>query len=145
MGIRRKARESALQMLYQMDMSGQELSEVLASSDVLKNLDADVRQFTQTLVQGVMSDLGEIDKLIALHSTNWKLSRMAAVDKNILRMAVFELKRFSDIPVKVTINEAVEIAKRFGSSDSGAFVNGILDNIASGIKKDQAEDEGPDD
>lgn len=144
MGIRRKARESALQMLYQMDMSGQDLNEVLANSDVLKKLDADVRQFTQALVKGVVSDLGEIDKLIALHSTNWKLSRMAAVDKNILRMAVFELKSFSDIPVKVTINEAVEIAKRFGSSDSGAFVNGILDNIASGIKKDKAEQEDPD-
>ncbi len=144
MGIRRKARESALQMLYQLDMSGQDLNEVLASSGVLKNLDAEVKQFAQTLVSGVVRDLAEIDKLIAMHSTNWKLSRMAAVDKNILRMAVFELKSFSDIPVKVTINEAVEIAKRFGSSESGAFVNGILDNIAQVIKKDKVEQEDTD-
>ncbi|MFH1830193.1 MAG: transcription antitermination factor NusB [Pseudomonadota bacterium] len=139
MGIRRKARESALQMLYQLDMSGQDLNDAMASSGALANLDAEVRQFAQQLVNGVVGDLAEIDKLIAAHSTNWKISRMAAVDKNILRMAVYELKNFSDIPIKVTINEAVEIAKRFGSGESGAFVNGILDNIAQDFKKDKGE------
>jgi N utilization substance protein B len=137
MGIRRKARESALQMLYQLDMSGQDLRDVLSTSGIMGALDPEVRQFAKMLVEGVMRDLKEIDALISAHSTNWKISRMAAVDKNILRMAVYELKNFSDIPMKVTINEAVEIAKRYGSSESGAFVNGVLDNIAQEIKKNQ--------
>ena len=134
MGTRRQARESALQVLYQLEMSGEE-SPSLFDAEVLSELGPEVKEFASGLVDGVKEHMGEIDELISTHSTNWKLSRMAAVDKNILRIAVFELKSRPDIPTKVTINEAVEIAKRFGSSDSGAFVNGILDNIAQEIRK----------
>lgn len=135
MGTRRQARESALQMLYQFELSGGD-PEVLLGSEVMDGLSPEVRDFATDLVKGVRDNLAEIDGLIQSHSTNWKLARMAAVDKNILRVAVFELKNRSDIPVKVTINEAVEIAKKFGSTDSGAFVNGILDNIAHEIRKE---------
>ena len=135
MGTRRQARESALQMLYQFELSGGD-PEVLLGSEVMDGLSPEVRDFATDLVKGVRDNLAEIDGLIQSHSTNWKLARMAAVDKNILRVAVFELKNRSDIPVKVTINEAVEIAKKFGSTESGAFVNGILDNIAHEIRKE---------
>lgn len=135
MGTRRQARESALQMLYQFELSGGD-PEALLGSEVMEGLSSDVRDFAVDLVRGVRENLAEIDGLIQSHSTNWKLARMAAVDKNILRVAVFELKNRPDIPTKVTINEAVEIAKKFGSTESGAFVNGILDNIAQEIRKE---------
>lgn len=143
MGIRRQAREYALQMLYQMDLSGQDVREVARSFWMVNDAPKEVREFVRRLVDGVSERLNALDELISQHSTNWKVSRMAAVDKNILRMAAFELTDCPEIPVKVTINEAVEIAKRFGSAESGAFVNGILDNIARGIVKDAAvaEDE----
>jgi N utilization substance protein B len=121
-------------MLYQFELSGQDPN-VLIGSEVMGELTPDVEEFATDLVKGVRENLEEIDSLISTHSTNWKLTRMAAVDKNILRMAVFELKSRPDIPTKVAINEAVEIAKKFGSSESGAFVNGILDNIAQEIRK----------
>jgi len=135
MGTRRHARESALQTLYQLEMSGKE-SPRLFDVEALSDLNPEVKEFASSLVDGVKGHLSEIDELISTHSTNWKISRMAAVDKNILRIAVFELKSRPDIPTKVTINEAVEIAKRFGSSESGAFVNGILDNIAQEIREE---------
>lgn len=81
----------------------------------------------------------ELDEMIASYSTNWKVNRMAAVDKNILRLAIYELIHCSDIPIKVTLNEAVEIAKRFGTAESGAFVNGILDNVAKEKVGDKAD------
>jgi N utilization substance protein B len=139
MGTRRQARESALQMLYQLELSGQDPAN-LVESGVLDAAGEDARRFALELVNGVRSGHEAIDELISTHSTNWKLSRMAAVDKNILRIAVFELMSCQEIPTKVTINEAVEIAKKFGSSESGAFVNGILDNIAHELRGD--EDDG---
>ena len=143
MGIRRQARECALQMLYQLDLSGLAAREVIRRFWEVSEAAPEVRAFAQSVVEGVAGQLDGIDERISAHSTNWKVSRMAAVDKNILRMAVYELTSCPDIPVKVTINEAVEIAKRFGSAESGAFVNGILDNIAREISK-QAEGEEPD-
>jgi N utilization substance protein B len=122
-------------MLYQFELSGGD-PEFLLGTEVMEELGPEVRDFAVDLVKGVRENLAEIDGLIQSHSTNWKLARMAAVDKNILRVAVFELKNRSDIPTKVTINEAVEIAKKFGSTESGAFVNGILDNIAQEIRKE---------
>ncbi|HPM41520.1 MAG TPA: transcription antitermination factor NusB [bacterium] len=137
MGNRRQARECALQMLYQLDMSRGETDEVVARFWQTNEADTDVRAFADELVRGVVKNMGELDDLLSSHSTNWKISRMAAVDKNVLRLAAYELTSRPDIPVKVTINEAVEIAKRFGTAESGAFVNGILDNIAGKVKKDQ--------
>lgn len=125
-------------MLYQMDLGGQVSREVIRTYWAENDATPEVRAFANRLVEGVSSGLAGIDELISQHSTNWKVSRMASVDKNILRMAAFELTDCPEIPVKVTINEAVEIAKRFGSAESGAFVNGILDNIAKGVVKDAA-------
>lgn len=126
-------------MLYQLELSGQD-PKALMETEMLEMAGADVRRFALELVEGVRERREEIDALISTHSTNWKLSRMAAVDKNILRMAVFELMSCGEIPTKVTINEAVEIAKKFGSAESGAFVNGILDNIAH-VLRGGADDE----
>lgn len=88
-------------------------------------------EFCDTIVKGVCEHRDAIDRLLAESSTNWRVARMAVVDRNILRMGVFEMQHLADIPPRVTLNEAIEIAKRYGTSDSGAFINGILDKIAS--------------
>ena len=95
----------------------------------------EVKTFTRQIIDGVSTNVREIDQLVESHSTHWKVSRMASVDRNILRMAVFELLYCQDIPASVTINEAIEIAKKYGTEESGAFVNGILDHIAKALKK----------
>ncbi|MFA4972263.1 MAG: transcription antitermination factor NusB [bacterium] len=141
MGTRRQSRESALKVLYQIEITGQPPRDALASFFEEHGTQEEMRGFTELLVMGVVQDQQGLDDMIAQHSTNWKVSRMAAVDKNILRIAVFELQSCPDIPAKVTINEAVEIAKKFGSSESGAFVNGILDNVARAMDKPIAEGE----
>ena len=91
---------------------------------------AEVRKFSDELVFGVYEKIEEIDRMLSQYSENWTIDRMTGVDRNILRMAIFELLFRPEIPKNVTINEAVEIGKKFGSEDSGAFVNGILDRIA---------------
>ena len=132
MGTRRKARECALQLLYQLDMSDREPQRVFENfwRQLDEPVEAGAHEFSEKLVDGVWGRREEIDEMIASYSTNWKVSRMATVDKNILRLAIYDLLYCPDIPVKVTLNEAVEIAKRFGTAESSAFVNGILDNVA---------------
>lgn len=143
MGSRRKARECALQLLYQIDVGGRKVREALEIYWATQDADEDVKQFATSLVEGVVKNLADIDNVISSYSTNWKVSRMASIDKNILRVAVYELTRCPDIPAKVTINEAVEIAKSYGTEESGAFVNGILDNVAKKHAKEKTvENEG---
>ena len=128
MGYRRKSREYALQMLYQYDVSHQSagLAEGFwADKEVPEN----IMEFADGIVDGVIENLDMIDDKIRLSASNWSIDRMAVVDRNILRMSVFELFYIKDIPVKVTLNEAIEIAKRFGEEESCSFVNGILDRI----------------
>lgn len=139
MGMRRKARECALQMLYQQDLGGCKSHVVIRTYWEANPPTDDARKYADELVGGIENHKVEIDSEISENSMNWKLSRMAAVDKNILRIAVYELKYRSDVPSKVAINEAVEIAKRFGTADSGAFVNGILDNIARRVRAGEGE------
>ncbi|HEY4619964.1 MAG TPA: transcription antitermination factor NusB [Nitrospirota bacterium] len=128
MGYRRKSREYALQMLYQYDVSHQ--SAGLADGFWAdKEVPENIMEFADSIVDGVIENLDMIDDKIRLSASNWSIDRMAVVDRNILRMAVFELFYIKDIPVKVTINEAIEIAKRFGEEESGSFVNGIIDRI----------------
>jgi len=91
----------------------------------------DIEEFAEELVRGVLDNLASIDATLGEYSTNWKVPRMALVDRNVLRLAAFELIHIKDIPPRVTLNEAIEVAKRYGSKDSGAFINGILDRIAS--------------
>lgn len=130
MGTRRQARECALQMLYQFELSRASINDVIVKFWIGSDADDETRIFANELVNGVVSRLNDLDTLLSTSSTNWKLTRMAAVDKNILRIAAYEISYCDNVPSKVAINEAVEIAKRFGTEDSGAFVNGILDNIA---------------
>ena len=136
---RRRAREFALQALYQADMrqiSGPDALDMLwatqLESEDLTGTPADAEEigFAQGLVQGVAKSAEEVDAQIEKASLNWRLSRMPVVDRNILRLATYELLRCQDVPASVSINEAVELAKRFGEKESGSFVNGILDRIA---------------
>jgi N utilization substance protein B len=135
MGARRKSREFALQVLFSVDASGEPADRALNLFWCNNSgIEQDTVSFTDELVRGVVSKLSEIDPIISANSSNWKISRMAIVDRNILRLAIFELFFLRDIPKRVTINEAIEIAKEFGTEESGSFVNGILDKIAKGIK-----------
>lgn len=131
MGVRREGRELALQMLYALDLNPIKMQETLQLFRENSRSAEHVRAFAEELAAGVMANRAEIDKRIAGTSKNWAISRMAKVDLNILRLAVFELVFRTDIPRNVTINEAIEVAKKFGTEDSPAFINGILDEIAA--------------
>ena len=115
-------------MLYQYDISQQSsgLFDGFWSDKVVQD---DIREFANNIVDGVIKNLSMIDEKIRLSASHWSVDRMAVVDRNILRMAIFELLYIRDIPAKVTINEAIEIAKRYGVEESGSFVNGILDRV----------------
>jgi len=130
MGFRRKARELALQVLYQTDFSRSLAEACFPDTFWLdKEVQPEVKAFTECLVKGVMQHKNEIDGIIQKNTEHWSPGRMAMVDRNILRFSIFELIYLEDIPAKVTINEAIEIAKIYGNEESGAFVNGILDHI----------------
>ena len=131
MSTRRRAREIALQVLYQLDLDPEDPKKVLAFHWENFQPSEQAREFCVRLVEGVLQKGKEIDPLIEEHSENWTLKRMAVVDRNILRLATFELRYCPEIPFKVTLNEAVELAKKFGADDSSAFINGILDRIHS--------------
>lgn len=130
MGNRRKAREFGLQILFEVEFSHLKLRNVFDEFWGENQATPEIRAFTEALVEGTLRNLREIDRVIEVCSTNWKLSRMASVDRNLLRQAAFELLYVDDIPSSVTINEAVEIAKKFGTLESSSFINGILDKIA---------------
>ncbi|MBI5044081.1 MAG: transcription antitermination factor NusB [Nitrospirae bacterium] len=127
MGHRRKARELALQILFQYDLTKGECNTEEFLKD--KEIEDDIKEFTIRLKDAVIAHLQEIDAIIKKKTKGWSLKRMAVVDRNVLRFAICEMLYFPDIPPKVTINEAIEIAKKYGSEDSGQFVNGILDSI----------------
>ena len=129
MGVRREARELALQLLYAMELNPIDIEEGLRLSRENSRASEGVRLFAEELVAGVMANRSAIDKKIRGQSKNWAISRMAKVDLNILRLALFELMFREDIPRNVTINEAIEVAKKFGSEESSAFINGMLDEM----------------
>jgi N utilization substance protein B len=133
MGARTQAREAALAMLYQRDLSGdgaeQVITAFLEGGLSEETLDPQARRFAEHLVRGVVRRLEELDGLIRAGSTNWRLERMAAVDRNVLRIALFELLDEPDTPAAVILDEAIELAKLFGGEESGAFVNGLADGI----------------
>ena len=128
MGSRRQSRERALQILFQWDIHGK-AGEWLEDFWIQHPVSAEVRLFVERLVDGVITHLSELDELIGAHATNWKISRMPIVDRNILRAALYELLWMPDVPAKVTMNEAIELAKRFADDETKKFVNGILDKI----------------
>ncbi|MGD1148320.1 MAG: transcription antitermination factor NusB [Thermoanaerobaculaceae bacterium] len=129
MGVRRRGRELALQMLYQHELAGADVDTIVVSFDELLQAPEAVREFAISLARGVISRLAELDAHLVDQADNWRLERMAAVDRNILRLAIYELIFAGDTPPVVVIDEAVEIAKRFGSERSSQFVNGVLDGF----------------
>lgn len=129
MPSRRKGREIALQMLFQWDLGRHEPSEVLATFLASKKLDAETAAFATTLFEGAVSHAEALDALVRANSEHWRLERMAAVDRNIIRLALFELFHVPENPPAVIINEAVELARRFSTPDSIEFVNGVLEGV----------------
>ena len=129
MGKRRKTRELALQALFYLDMRGGDAEERLALFLKSREPTQKALPFFLELVRGVTGVRPKIDAIIERFASNWKISRMSGVDRNILRIAVYEMLCREDIPVKVSINEAIDIGKKFGTEESGAFINGILDSI----------------
>ncbi len=128
MSSRSRAREVALQSLFQEDLNPRDSRDQLAPFVESRLQDAELREFATSLVLGVLRNRGELDALLEAKAENWSLSRMAATDRNVLRLGAYEI-RYADTPERVAINEAVELAKRFGSKQSSQFVNGILDKL----------------
>ena len=133
MGHRRVARECALQMMYELDVGKHPKEEILRTYWRMNEHPQKVRDFAELLFEGAVQKLKEIDKVIQKHTKNWRLSRMAAVDRNVLRLAVFEFLWGGKTPGTVVINEALEIAKKFSTHESAQFVNGILDSIKNNL------------
>jgi transcription antitermination factor NusB len=128
---RTQSREYALQILYQIDLTGESVSVSLENFwQNQLSVDSSVKDFAIQLVNGTVDNIKIIDEKIAKYATNWELDRMATVDRNILRMGIYELLFLNDIPRKVSINEAVDLAKKFSTEESGKFVNGILDTLS---------------
>ncbi len=140
MGLRREGRELALQMLYAYDIIHGEVRDTLRGFREGVEAPQKVRDFAEALVNGVQDHLTDIDAAIKARSKNWSLSRMPRVDLAIMRLAAYELMFMPDIPKKVTINEAIEIAKKFGDKESPSFVNGILDELDSCEKAPERSD-----
>jgi N utilization substance protein B len=129
MGARRKARELALQMLYQHDMSGNAPDMILSTFEELQKSKPNTREFAVKVFRGTVDNLAKIDGMITAQADNWRLERMAVVDRNIIRMSIYEFLHENDTPKLVIIDEAIEIAKKFGTQKSSQFINGILDGI----------------
>ena len=140
MGNRRKSRELAMQALFYMDMSRNEAKDVLLAR-FCENFKPSnkAKPFFLELTNGVMQARAEIDALIERFSSNWKISRMPCVDRNIMRVAVYEMINCDDIPIKVSINEAIDVGKKFGTEESGAFINGILDSIRKALENKEID------
>lgn len=129
MGVRRDAREAAVQYLYQREMQGDHSDQALEEFYQMRGLSPSGRRFCDELLQGWMQHREEIDDIIAKNARNFEFKRLSAVDRNVLRIACHEILFRADIPPAVAINEAIEIAKKYSTEDSGKFVNGVLDNI----------------
>jgi N utilization substance protein B len=137
MGSRTKARELALQMLFQWEVGKHPPAHVLQTFMHGRKLTPDVDTFARGLFEGTVSEVSILDRTIAEHSKNWRTERMAAIDRNILRMALYEILHYLETPGTVVINEALELARRFASEDSVEFVNGVLDAIWKSLPQAQ--------
>ncbi len=134
-GSRRKARWLALQVLYEIDFAGHKAEEVLERHLSQQPLDEEHVRFARGLVEGVVQHRGKIDERIRSFAPAWPLNQMSPVDRNILRLAIFEILIDNTVPVKVAINEAVELAKAFGSDSSPKFVNGVLGSVSALVSR----------
>jgi N utilization substance protein B len=129
MGGRRLSRELALKVLFQIDLVNTNMEEALKYNFESNELSKEVKEFTIILVRGVISNLAEIDKEIKSYTNNWSLERITNIDRNILRIAIYEILYINNIPKSVSINEAVELAKKYSTKSSFSFVNGVLGKI----------------
>jgi len=129
MGGRRLSRELALKVLFQIDLVNTNMEEALKYNFESNELSKEVKEFTIILVRGVLSNLAEIDKEIKSYTNNWSLERITNIDRNILRIAIYEILYINNIPKSVSINEAVELAKKYSTKSSFSFVNGVLGKI----------------
>ena len=133
MGMRRQARELALQLLYQHELTHMDPEEMQRRFEGWRNAPEGICRFADELLRGTLEHLEEIDRELDLQTAHWRLERLAAVDRNILRLALYELLFHSETPHAVVIDEAIEIAKRFGAEDSARFVNGVLDGFVKRV------------
>jgi N utilization substance protein B len=130
MGARTTGREVALQILFGIEVSGEDAERALSRHFREFGGDAESRPWTEACVRGVAGERDELDRVIGRASEHWRIERMTRVDRNVLRLGTWEILRRDDVPRAVVLDEAVELAKRFGSEESGAFVNGVLDRVA---------------
>lgn len=137
MGKRRKAREAALQVLFQTEFNDNSLKDILRLFWKNKKADKEIREFSRALVENVLAHKEEIDSAIQSVSKHWRVSRMAVIDRCILRMAVCELVFGEDIAPAIVINEAIEIAKKYSGTKAANFINGILDAIKKNAEKEK--------
>ena len=134
MGQRRKAREDTLRILFRLEFENKQIKKTLNQYWKSKKASEEIKEYSTWLVNGVISDQAKIDNIIQQVSEHWRISRMALVDRNILRMAVFELLYEEKIAPAIVINEAIEIAKKYSGEEAATFVNGILDAIRKDLK-----------
>jgi N utilization substance protein B len=134
MGKRRKARESALQILYELEFDNFDADQTIDRFWKGKKAPPEIREYSRWLVKGIQAQLEEIDEAIQSISTHWRVSRMALIDRNILRLAAFELLKADSLAPAIVINEAIEIAKKYSSPEAATFVNGILDALRKKIQ-----------
>jgi len=137
MGVRRRGREYALQMLFAMDITEYQPDEVFAGYHAIQDLSRDAFFQARRLVDGIHGHLEEIDALLAKYVKNWKISRMAVVDRNLLRLGIYELKYLPEVPFPVILNEALDICRDFSEEDSSQFINGILDSAGRDLRPDE--------
>jgi N utilization substance protein B len=134
MGRRRKAREETLRILFRLEFENKHIAKALDHYWESKKASEEIKEYSTWLVNGIISDQAKIDNIIQQVSEHWRISRMALVDRNILRMAVFELLYEENIAPAIVINEAIEIAKKYSGDEAATFVNGILDAIRKNLK-----------
>jgi transcription antitermination protein NusB len=134
MGMRTKARECAFQMLYQWDMTREPMDRVAGLFWQVRTSTPETQAMAERLARGGQAEVARLDEAISAASTNWRFERIAAVDRNILRIAAYELMKEPQTPSSVIIDEAVEMAKRFGEADSPPFVNGVLDAVMRKVR-----------
>ena len=135
MGVRREGREAAIQFLYQRDLGGGAGVGDLEDFYAFRGLSPAARRFCEGLVRGLLDHAPAVDESLRAHSQNYELDRLSAVDRNILRLAIHEMLFCPDIPPVVSINEAIDIAKKYGTEESGRFVNGVLDRIKATLSR----------
>jgi len=143
MGRRTKARECAFQLLYQREISGEPMPSVVASFWQVRSGTAHMKAMAERLAYGAQARLAQLDEAIAAAAANWRLDRIALVDRTILRLGAYELSAEAETPAAVVLDEAIELAKRFGEADSPAFVNGVLDAIRKQVRPGAARRKAP--